>query len=169
MVATVVSGCGSGGPRGAGNPVDQAFIASMVPHHRAAVAMAKLALDRAEHPELKQLARDIVSTQNGEITTMELIEHDLDESDVSKGDLGVPPRLMGMASNAAMLRNARPFDRAFIDVMVSHHRGAMRMARAELARGQSPALRQMAERIAETQAKEIDRMRSWRRAWYPRF
>ena len=38
------------------------------------------------------------------------------------------------------LKDAKPFDRAFIDEMIPHHQGAIRMARAELAKGSDPEL-----------------------------
>ncbi len=49
---------------------DQHFIVMMIPHHEGAVAMADLALSRAQHPELKKLAVAIKSTQTQEIQDM---------------------------------------------------------------------------------------------------
>jgi uncharacterized protein (DUF305 family) len=52
-------------------PFDQAFIQMMIPHHQSAVMMAQVALQRATHPELKQLAQAIVDAQEREIGEME--------------------------------------------------------------------------------------------------
>lgn len=49
---------------------DQHFMIMMIPHHEGAVAMADLALNRAKHPELKQLAQTIKDTQIQEIQQM---------------------------------------------------------------------------------------------------
>src|SRR4051812_40919559 len=46
---------------------DQTFIDGMVPHHLAAVDMAKIAQEQAEHAEIKQLANDIVTSQSKEV------------------------------------------------------------------------------------------------------
>ena len=46
---------------------DQAFIDMMVPHHQSAVAMAVVALARAEHPEIAALAPEIIEAQEPEI------------------------------------------------------------------------------------------------------
>lgn len=46
------------------------FIIMMIPHHQDAVAMADLALTRAQHPEIKQLAQAIKTTQTQEIEQM---------------------------------------------------------------------------------------------------
>jgi len=68
--------------------------------------------------------------------------------------------------NMSALNTARPFDRAFVDQMVPHHQGAIRMARAELAKGVDPQLRRISSAIVAAQAKEIGQMNSWRASWY---
>ncbi len=50
---------------------DRAFIDAMVPHHQGAVEMAEVALENAEHREIRDLAEDIVSTQEREISQMQ--------------------------------------------------------------------------------------------------
>jgi uncharacterized protein (DUF305 family) len=64
------------------------------------------------------------------------------------------------------LDGAKPFDRKFIDMMITHHQGAIRMARAELAKGTSARLRTIARAIVAAQKREILQMNSWRKAWY---
>ena len=51
-------------------PFDRQFIDIMVPHHQGAVEMAKIAQQRAEHPEIKRMADDIVRSQSSEIDQM---------------------------------------------------------------------------------------------------
>ncbi len=41
---------------------DRAFAVQMAEHHEGAIEMAELAAERAQHREVKQLARDIVSS-----------------------------------------------------------------------------------------------------------
>jgi uncharacterized protein (DUF305 family) len=50
---------------------DLAFIDAMIPHHQSAIMMAQVALERAEHPELKSLAQAIVDAQRREIEQMQ--------------------------------------------------------------------------------------------------
>ncbi|MCC7023019.1 MAG: DUF305 domain-containing protein, partial [Thermomicrobiales bacterium] len=50
---------------------DLAFIDAMTPHHQSAIMMAQVALDRAEHPELKALAQAIIDAQQREIEDMQ--------------------------------------------------------------------------------------------------
>lgn len=49
---------------------DQRFIDMMVPHHMMAVQMAQLALQKGQHPEIKQLASSIISSQQREIQAL---------------------------------------------------------------------------------------------------
>jgi uncharacterized protein (DUF305 family) len=73
---------------------------------------------------------------------------------------------MGMDMDPSDLRASAPFDRAFIDMMIPHHEGAVTMARRLLAEGEHPELRRMGESIIASQGREIERMRAWREEWY---
>jgi uncharacterized protein (DUF305 family) len=50
--------------------VDKAFASMMVGHHKGAVVMAKLALQRGQHGQLRALARRIIAAQEREIAVM---------------------------------------------------------------------------------------------------
>ena len=63
-----------------GNATDAAFINDMTDHHQGAIDMAKLAQKQAEHPEIEQLADDIVSAPEGEISVMKTIRSDMHDS-----------------------------------------------------------------------------------------
>jgi uncharacterized protein (DUF305 family) len=52
-------------------PFDLAFITVMIPHHQSAIAMAQVALQKATHQEIKDLARAIIDAQEREIAEME--------------------------------------------------------------------------------------------------
>lgn len=53
-----------------GDDFDKAFLSEMIVHHEGAVSMAKAALTDAKHPELKQMAQNIISAQTTEIQQM---------------------------------------------------------------------------------------------------
>ena len=60
-----------------------------------------------------------------------------------------------------------PFDQAFIDAMVPHHREAIEMAKAGKSRGLSqPDLEKIANDIIRSQQREIDQMLDWREQWF---
>jgi len=169
-LATVfVAACGDeeeAGAGSAGNGVDRAFVAEMIPHHESAVEMAGMAKERGQHQEVTRLAGEIIEAQNAEIRTMTGLADRLDAAGVEKGDLGLADHEMGMSGDMDDLESGKPFDRAFIDAMIPHHQGAIRMARAEIAKGQSPEAKRLAEAIIEAQTKEIDDMNTWRVDWY---
>ena len=169
--AIVGAGCGdddtSSQSSAMGNGTDAAFIADMTAHHQGAVDMAKLAQKQAEHAEVKELADDIVSSQEAEIATMKTIRDDMPGmSEHGDAHMGLDKHAMGMDMDMAALETAKPFDRAFIDAMVPHHQGAIAMAKELLAKGEHPGLRRMADDIISAQTKEIAQMRKWREAWY---
>ncbi|MBN2465541.1 DUF305 domain-containing protein [candidate division WOR-3 bacterium] len=53
-----------------GAEYDHMYLDMMVPHHEGAIVMAREALARAEHPEIKALAQAIVDAQQAEIAMM---------------------------------------------------------------------------------------------------
>ncbi len=71
-----------------------------------------------------------------------------------------------MDHDGAALEGADPFDRAFIDAMVPHHQGAIRMARAQLDKGSDGELDALDEDVIESQSREIEQMNEWRIEWY---
>lgn len=46
--------------------VDQHFIEQMIPHHEDAITMAEIALEKAQHQEIKTLAQNIIEAQTRE-------------------------------------------------------------------------------------------------------
>ena len=63
--------------------------------------------------------------------------------------------------------SAVPFDQAFIDAMVPHHRSAIEMAKAVKSRGLTvPELEKIADDIVDSQQREIDQMLEWREQWF---
>jgi uncharacterized protein (DUF305 family) len=69
---------------------------------------------------------------------------------------------------AAGLTRARPFDRAFIDEMVPHHQGAIRMARAVMDTTEDSPMERLAEGIVSAQSREVREMNEWRTKCYGR-
>lgn len=164
--ALLGAGCGdsdssgdSASPAAGGNPVDRAFVADMIPHHESAVQMAQIAQRRGSSDFVKKLADDIVKTQNAEISAMRAADRRLKSAGVEQGSLGVPEHMMGMDDDPASLKSATPFDRAFIEMMIPHHEGAIAMAKAEKAKGGDSELKKLADDIIAAQQREIAEMR----------
>jgi uncharacterized protein (DUF305 family) len=146
---------------------DRAFIDAMVPHHQGAVEMAEVALENAEHNEIKQLSRNIVSTQKAEIEELKASKQE--EFGTSRVPMEVGAgemEAMGM-TDPDTLANREPFDRAFIDAMIPHHESAIEMAQVAYQKSDNPEIRALAESIVEAQTGEITQMEGWRKQWYP--
>ncbi len=165
LAGLVVAGCGSSSSSSTGNTTDRAFLNDMTPHHQSAIQMARIAQQRGEHPEIKTLAGSIVADQQSEIDLMGKLKGQIKAGD-GKSTLGMNMHAMGMDMNMGGLMNARPFDRAFVDDMVPHHRGAVEMAKMELAQGKNSEARALAQRIIDSQGKEIAQMNQWRTKWF---
>ena len=146
---------------------DERFIDAMVPHHQGAIDMAEVALENAEHPELLQLAENVISTQQAEIEELRRIkEQEFGTSEVPAQMGPEEMEMMGM-EDPAELANQRPFDKAFINAMIPHHESAIEMAQVALAESANPTIRDLAGRIVDDQTREIEQLRGWLEEWYP--
>ncbi len=170
VLVLLAAGCGEqGGGAPAGNDPQKGFLTAMVPHHQSAVDMAKVAQTEAKSDFVRNLAEDIVSSQTAEIKQMGRIHERLFGAPLEP-DMGGHMALglsaeeagMGHMDAARMIRGKRPFDRAFVDEMVPHHQGAIRMAEAMRAKTRDPALRRLAEDIVAAQRREIREMNEFR-------
>jgi len=163
--ALVIAGCGDddssgdSGSRAAGNGIDRAFVAEMVPHHQSAVEMAKIAQERGQSTFVKQFASDIIRTQTREIAILRREDESLRRAGIKRGSLGLSKHMMGMDGDMAMLKTAKPFDPVFMKMMIGHHEGAIEMAKIELDKGQDPQLKALAREIIDAQQREIREMR----------
>lgn len=147
----------------------------MVPHHESAIEMAKLAAERGEHAEIKRFAADIIAAQQSEIAQMEAWRNAWDGNDSAgrnegnsamSGEHSMMSGGMSMEKQVESLRKADPFDKAFLAAMVPHHESAIEMAKPAVERAQHDELRELARKIVDAQARDIDRMNGWLRAWF---
>lgn len=150
------------------NDADVTFAQQMIPHHRQAIEMAKLAETRAESQDVKDLAADIEAAQGPEIETMtgwlESWEEDVPDegtSDMDHGDMS-SDEMTGMMSEEDMTNletaSGAEFDQMFLTMMIEHHEGAIEMAKTEQVDGDFPDATAMAEDIETAQAEEIQTM-----------
>lgn len=57
------------------------------------------------------------------------------------------------------------FDKAFLEMMIPHHQGAIDMAELVLLNAKHDELKEMARAIISAQQTEIDQMRQWMSDW----
>lgn len=150
------------------NDADVTFATGMIPHHRQAVEMAKLAGPRAKSPQVKALAMQIMNAQDPEIRTMSNWlttwgkPVPSDHSSMSGMDMSSSGSMPGMMSGADMdkLKKATgaDFDQMFLTMMIAHHQGAIEMANTEKSSGMNADAIALAQQIEEAQTTEITTM-----------
>jgi uncharacterized protein (DUF305 family) len=144
---------------------DVAFVDSMVPHHEGAVEMAEVGLDNAEHKEIRQLSQNIIDSQRAEIEKFGRIREGLDGPSMKMSEEDMS--MMGMMDDPQQLASEDPFDKAFIDNMIPHHRSAIAMAEVAVKESENLEIREIANDIVSAQEREIGQMKQWRQEWSP--
>lgn len=170
---------GPGVERSSRKPVfDKHFIDFMVPHHQSAIEMAKIALERANHEEIREMARMEIETQTEEIEKMKAWREEWYGSDETPPITAIPtvPETgewelgmteMNMEPMIEKLRNApEPFDLVFIDLMIKHHMDAIEASLAERHHDEHEELYDLAKKIVKEQHRSINEMSELRDQWY---
>lgn len=149
------------------NDADVTFAQSMIPHHQQAVQMAAMADGRAASTEVKDLASKIKAAQQPEIDTMTqwLTTWGKPAPGMSMGagmegmNQSAMPGAMSDADMTAMGKaKGAAFDKQFLTMMISHHQGAIDMAKTEVAQGADTDAKALAQKIITDQQAEITTM-----------
>jgi uncharacterized protein (DUF305 family) len=146
------------------NADDVAFATNMIPHHQQAVELSAMVPDRSTNAELITLAQQISAAQQPEINVMKVFLVQWNENpDASSGHAGHSDTMQGMVDAATMTKlqslQGAEFDKLWLESMISHHQGAIEMAKAELANGDNVDAKGLAKNIVATQEAEIGQMK----------
>ncbi len=148
------------------NDRDIWFAQMMIPHHRQALEMAKLAEDRAGSSKVKELAKRIEAAQDPEIQTMTgwleswgVQAPGEDGMPMDHMDHGMPGMMSGEDMKKLEGLKGAAFDKAFLTMMIQHHEGAITMAKEEQGAGVHEPAKQMADSIITSQSAEISTMK----------
>lgn len=152
----------SGTPTGAA--FDRAFIDAMVPHHESAIEMARVAKEAGlDQPDLVKVADDILATQQVEIDQMKSWRNEWFGSSELGPDgaaaLGLSESEAGMQHGADALRDSTDVNTDFAQMMITHHQGAILMAKLVDDRAEHDELKELADGIISAQEREIEVMR----------
>ena len=150
------------------SPDDVRFMQDMIPHHHQAVEMAEFVADRTNRPEVVDAAGRITLSQQDEIEFMghwlsdrgERVPDPSDQEGMHTGH-----RMAGMATPEQMAELAAlegtDFDRMFLQLMITHHDGAVTMVEELLDQpgaAYDPVLFEFTNDIDNDQTAEIERM-----------
>ena len=146
------------------NADDVAFATNMIPHHQQAVDLSALAPAHSTNADLVALAQQISAAQQPEIEVMKVFLVQWNEiPDTNAGHAGHGNTMAGMVDAATMTKlqslNGAEFDKLWLESMISHHQGAIEMAKAEIANGDNVDAKALAKNIVTTQEAEIGQMK----------
>jgi uncharacterized protein (DUF305 family) len=147
------------------NAPEVGFARDMMLHHAQAVDMATLLRDRTDDPTMRQLALDILLTQQAQIGQMQgwltLWGHPIASTGPAMAWMGMPVTgLMPGMATPEQLNQLRGLagveaDRLFLELMIPHHYSGVQMGEAALSRAKHPAVLALAQSIVDAQASEI--------------
>ena len=142
-------------------PFDAMFIDSMIEHHQGAIDMAEMVLQQAEHQELHTLAEGVFAAQSAEIEQMQGWRSEWYKDLPPTGGLPMAMGDMTIGDDASM-----PFDQRFLEAMISHHQGAIDMAKMALGEAEHEEIHSLATNIITAQESEIEQMHGWQAEWH---
>lgn len=146
------------------NDADVAFVQGMVPHHEQAIQMSELVIAKGDDPTVIALAEQINAAQGPEIDQMNTWLDDWDIDPAGSDGMDGMDGANGMMSDDEMDMMSEAMgadlDRMFLETMIRHHQGAIRMAEVELEEGSNADVLALAQGIIDGQQAEIDQMQS---------
>jgi uncharacterized protein (DUF305 family) len=150
------------------SPDDVRFMPDMIPHHHQALMMSALVADRTNRPELIDVSGRIDASQSDEIDFMQKWLRDRSEpipDPMTHDAMHTSLKMAGMATPEQMKELAAvqgiEFDRLFLQLMITHHEGAITMVEELLENSGSahdPVLFEFTTDITNEQKAEIERM-----------
>jgi uncharacterized protein (DUF305 family) len=145
---------------GVHNAQDVAFANAMIVHHRQALALAKLATGRTDTAKVLAIAQRIEGEQTPELEEMGrwLVEWGTPAPTGTPSTIGgqaVPGMIPAADVTALAARKGADFDKAFLTLMTTHHRGGVQIAQDEVRTGADERARGLAEDINAALGEEI--------------
>jgi uncharacterized protein (DUF305 family) len=143
---------------------DVHFMQGMIAHHAQAIYMSRMAASRQANPHVLKFANKIDQSQQAEIRLMQdwLVANKQTAPDTSSWRTMTMPGMLTPAQLAELdAAKGTDFDREFLNLMIQHHRGALKMVETLLA---SPLAAQdvdvsvFANDVVTVQTAEIDLM-----------
>ena len=150
--ALLISGCATAPEANSEfSTADLKFAEEMIPHHEQAILMSDIALTNSTSEEVLALARDIKAAQAPEVELMGSWQG-------VRASTHMGHTMDGMLSDEQIqeLRDSEgaTFDRLFLEGMILHHEGAIKMAQKVIG-STNKEVAALAAAIIEAQEKEI--------------
>lgn len=140
------------------------FLEGMIPHHEAAIDLAKNYLKYGgTNPSLAKMAGEIITTRTSELQQMELLEDEIEDLNIrdeaKEEEFLTTYRSILSSHSADAYPPAEDVEHAFARQMISHEQMAVDMAKSILSITDHEQVRKLAETIIKTEENEIGQMK----------
>ena len=178
LIAALAAGAGAywwGSVAAAATPgptsPEAGFARDMQVHHIQGVELALVVRDRTGDPDMRRMAYDMATTQGhqagqlygwlaawglrqlGSQPPMTWMGHGEHGMNALMPGMATPEQMAGLSAASGV-----EAERTFLTLMITHHRGALEMSEAVIARSEHPAVVAFASGVLASQRSEIDLM-----------
>lgn len=146
---------------------EQNFLQSFPQHHQEAIDMAQLCVEKAQHPELKQLCQHMISSQTEEKQQM---NQWFQSWYGGKGDAPISTEAKMKAQHETMMAklhmsSGESFDHTMLVDMGEHHRMGIAETQTCILHAGHPELKALCGKMKGEQQKDLTQMNTWVKEW----
>lgn len=135
-----------------GADVSDTWVKQIIEHHRGAIAMSEVVLERNPTPDVLAMAKNTIAKQGKEIEALTKLQS---KSPADPASLE-PFKPANMAMHEAMMAaKGADVSETYLRKMAEHHRGAIALSDVVLAKGATGRVRAAAQKVKTVQAKEV--------------
>ncbi len=139
-------------------PYDVQFLDTMSEHHRGGIKMMELAVDKAQSSDIKQIAQKGINDQTKEIDELKSMRNSDAPEAVNMKMPGMMPKEKMQQDMAKLEAAAGDFDKHFLQSMIKHHQGAVKMSDDAMAKAKRDDVKAKAKEMHDKQKMEISDM-----------
>jgi uncharacterized protein (DUF305 family) len=139
---------------------DAQFVQMMLEHHQRGLELVRLEKEQGSSPAVKELATRIGESQERDIVELKALSKDEARGTTGQAEHhGAADHHKGMVQQSETMmkelkaKSGEELDRAFLEHMAKHHQMAISMT--EDATLQDPQVKQLAEKMLESQRQEL--------------
>jgi len=134
------------------------FAQMMIPHHEQAISMSETALKKSRNQAILKLSNQIKSLQGTEKSQLAYWLRATDSSMTMDHDMQMSGMLTTKELASLKRLTGTQFDRAFLQLMIKHHQGAIEMLDL-ISDSKNMEAKALAKAINSAQSKEITSMK----------
>jgi uncharacterized protein (DUF305 family) len=134
------------------------FAQMMIPHHEQAISMSETALKKSRNQAILKLSNQIKSLQGTEKSQLAYWLKATDSSMTMDHDMQMSGMLTTKELASLKRLTGTQFDRAFLQLMIKHHQGAIEMLDL-ISDSRNAEAKALAKAIKSAQSKEITSMK----------